>query len=165
MTLLFCHGLESGPHGRKFHALVDAGFSVHAPDCRGEDLRERVVHLHRILLEATPTPLVVGSSFGGIAGLLAALQAKHDGVQIPGLVLCAPALHRPPPSVFHLALQCPAPTTIVHGRRDEVIPIDVSRRFAREHGAELIEVDDDHGLASSLAEIIDAVRRHLSSRA
>jgi pimeloyl-ACP methyl ester carboxylesterase len=159
-VLLFCHGLESGPHGRKFHALVDAGFEVEAPDCRGKDLAARVTLLHRTLCSrADAPPLVVGSSFGGIAGLLAAQLAARDGVRVPGLVLCAPALAVPRPAPIDFALACPAPTILVHGRRDEVIPIEVSRDFARVHQAELVEVDDDHGLAGSLDEIIAAVRR------
>jgi predicted alpha/beta hydrolase family esterase len=163
VTLLFCHGLESGPHGRKYHALVDAGFEVEAPDCRGEDLAARVTRLHRAIVDAAEPPLVVGSSFGGIAGLLAALLAARAGVRIPGLVLCAPALQIPRPPSVDVELACPSPTIIVHGLGDEVIPIDVSRQFARTHGADLIEVDDDHGLAGSLGEIVAAVRRLLEN--
>ncbi len=45
----------------------------------------------------------------------------------------------------------PCPTVIIHGRRDEVVPIESSRHYAatRFH-VRLIEVDDDHGLAASL---------------
>jgi hypothetical protein len=46
------------------------------------------------------------------------------------------------------------PTRIIHGRRDETVPVDSSRTYAatRPH-VELVEVDDDHGLAESLPEI------------
>jgi pimeloyl-ACP methyl ester carboxylesterase len=159
VSILFCHGLESGPHGRKFHALVDAGFAVQSPDCRGRDLETRVDRQLHCILAAPVPPLVVGSSFGGISGLLAALLAVREGVQVPGLVLCAPALRVPRSPPLDLELRCPAPTIVVHGRRDEVIPIESSRQFAHEQGSELIEVDDDHSLAASLPEILDAVRR------
>ena len=106
-----------------------------------------------------PPPLLVGSSFGGIAGLVAAILAVDGGAVLPGLVLCAPALVRPPPAGTVTALRCPAPTVIIHGTRDEVIPVEVSRRFAREHGARLCEVDDDHRLAGpGLDAILTAVR-------
>jgi len=59
-----------------------------------------------------------------------------------------------------MSLFCPAPTTIVHGRHDEVIPIEASRRFARDHGARLVEVEDDHTLARSLDVILHAVHEH-----
>jgi predicted alpha/beta hydrolase family esterase len=159
MTILFAHGLESGPIGRKSQALIDAGYEVIAPDCRGQDLAQRVQRLVEALEGAERPPLLVGSSFGGIAGLVAALIAAERGVVVPGIVLCAPALMLPPPEGTVQRLGCPATTIVVHGIRDEIIPIEVSRRFAREHGAELREVDDDHGLGhAGLAVILAAVR-------
>jgi len=39
------------------------------------------------------------------------------------------------------------PTAILHGRRDEAVPLEESRAFAAANpGARLVEVDDDHGL-------------------
>jgi predicted alpha/beta-hydrolase family hydrolase len=175
MTILFAHGLESGPIGRKSQALMDAGYEVLAPDCRGLDLATRVERLVEALvtakafgavgdeLEGPPKQaplLLVGSSFGGIAGLVAALVAEERGVVLQGLLLCAPALMLPlpPGTVERLALPS-ARTILVHGTRDEVIPIEVSRRFAAEHGAELREVDDDHGLGhAGLPVILAAVK-------
>jgi hypothetical protein len=46
----------------------------------------------------------------------------------------------------------------VHGVRDEVIPIAVSRDFSSRTGATLVEVDDDHALAASLGVIVDTAR-------
>ena len=160
MKLLFCHGLESGPRGRKYHALVDAGHDVLSPDCRGEDLATRVRKIVGVLGATSSPLLIVGSSFGGIAGLLAAIEAHEMGLAVPGLVLCAPALQNRQPPADTVSLFCPAPTTIVHGCRDEVIPIEVSRSFARDHGARLVEVDDDHSLAGSLDVILRAVQEH-----
>jgi pimeloyl-ACP methyl ester carboxylesterase len=157
--IVFAHGLESGPIGRKSQALIDAGHQVIAPDCRGRDLAQRVQRLVEAIVAAERPPLLVGSSFGGIAGLVAALVAAERGVVVPGIVLCAPALMLPPPPGTVQSLGCPAPTIIVHGTRDEVIPIEGSRRFAREHGALLREVDDGHGLGhAGLVEILAAVR-------
>lgn len=158
MKILFAHGLESGPIGRKSQALIDAGYDLHAPDCRGQDLAQRIARLLDAIVKTEPTPLLVGSSFGGIAGLVAAIMAADRGVRVPGLVLCAPALVRNPPPGTIDALRCPAPTVVIHGTHDEIIPIEVSRSFAREHGAELREVDDDHRLAGrGLDAILTAV--------
>lgn len=51
----------------------------------------------------------------------------------------------------------PCPTTIIHGTRDEVVPVQVSRDYVAGLGSsqdapavELVEVDDDHGLVASL---------------
>ena len=52
--------------------------------------------------------------------------------------------HPPVPEV-------PCPTRIVHGTRDEVVPVEGSRRYAADRsGVELVEVDDDHALLESL---------------
>lgn len=159
MQVLFCHGLESGPWGRKSIALRDAGLEVIAPDGRGQDLAARVDAIAQAIADAPAAPLVVGSSFGGIAGLVAAIVADARGARVRGLVLLAPALFVPaPPILGDRPLRPPAPTLILHGTRDDICPIEVSRRFAAEHGARLIEVDDDHRLVGSLPRIVDAVR-------
>lgn len=57
----------------------------------------------------------------------------------------------------------PCPTVIVHGRRDEQVPIDSSRAMAAEHAQiRLIEVDDDHGLMASKGDILAAVHQMLA---
>ena len=149
MTILFCHGLESGPHGAKYHALTDAGLDVQAPDFRGEDLSTRVTHLQRLLGQLESPPLLVGSSFGGITAVLAAMGSGA----VRGLVLCAPAL-----ALADTVLAVAAPTVIIHGTRDEVCPIALSREYAAADGVRLIEVDDDHRLARSLDRIVAEVR-------
>jgi hypothetical protein len=47
----------------------------------------------------------------------------------------------------------PCPTLIIHGTRDEVVPIESSRAYAKEHHLTLVEVDDDHSLAQSVSRI------------
>ncbi|MBW2457628.1 MAG: alpha/beta fold hydrolase [Deltaproteobacteria bacterium] len=48
------------------------------------------------------------------------------------------------------------PTRLIHGRADEVVPIESSRRYAadRPH-VELLEVDDDHPLSESLDRVTE----------
>ena len=177
-TVLFCHGLESGPHGRKHSWLVAAGHDVRAPDCRGLDLAARIVRIREAIAaiarerreargEGAGGCLLVGSSFGGIAGLVAACEATAEGHPLEGLVLCAPAL-----LLWPHPLRAPAPTIVVHGRGDEIIPIEHSRAFVRgQHDApvRLVEVDDDHRLGASRSELLAAVdalsaaRRELAS--
>ncbi len=50
--------------------------------------------------------------------------------------------------------QCPI--TIVHGVRDEVVPIESSRKYAAREHVTLIETEDDHGLADSVDTIFEA---------
>ena len=156
MTILFCHGLESGPLGRKVQYMRDHGQRVHSPDCQGQDLSSRIAILHRAIVDHRPD-IVVGSSFGGIAGLCAAIEAQASDTPIQGLLLCAPALQLDPPAGFTHPLKPPAPTIILHGTRDDVIDIEHSRRFAQAHAVKLIEVDDDHSLAASLPRMMELI--------
>ena len=57
------------------------------------------------------------------------------------------------------ALQRPIPTLILHGRHDDVIPIQASREFAQKRPwVELVELDSDHGLGNVMTEIWQAIR-------
>jgi hypothetical protein len=50
------------------------------------------------------------------------------------------------------------PTIVIHGTRDEVVPITISREYAAPHWhIELIEVDDDHLLLGSMGRIEQVV--------
>ncbi len=174
-AVLFCHGLESGPHGYKYRSLRAAGYEVSSPDCRGRDLQARVDVYLRQLTEGASAErarelagsIVVGSSFGGIAGLIAVIEAHARGYAVGGLLLCAPALElRQPPADRMLdegRLRAPVPTVVIHGRGDDVIPIAVSRRFAArsDHDARvrLVEVDDGHGLRDSHAVMLAELAR------
>ncbi|GAB1538344.1 alpha/beta fold hydrolase [Scytonema sp. NUACC21] len=56
-------------------------------------------------------------------------------------------------------LQTPIPTLILHGKHDEVIPIQASRDFAIQRPwVELVELDSDHSLSNVLVEIWQAIR-------
>ena len=159
----FCHGLESGPEGYKSRSLVRAGYEVIAPDCRGQDLKTRVATISqdlRGLGETLAQTVVVGSSFGGIAGLIACMQLAREAQKILGLVLCAPALHIRQPPADTMTLEAPARTIIVHGRGDEIVPHRVSEMFAaaeHTHPVELWSVDDTHGLRDSHDVMLRAV--------
>jgi pimeloyl-ACP methyl ester carboxylesterase len=154
MKVLWLHGLESGPFGSKYKALVAAGYDVIAPDLRGKNLAERVVVAGALMEEHVP--FVVGSSYGGITAVLAAKACSNP---LPGMVLCAPALtftEAPMRPLEELAPPCRM--TIVHGRNDDVIPVEVSRKYADMHGVPLIEVGDGHRLSESGSKIVEALR-------
>ncbi len=149
MKILFLHGLESGPHGSKYQALKEIFDEVIAPDCSGiKDEIERLKIIQREIRHEDGQFLVVGSSMGG---LMALLLQKAQPERVAGLVLCAPAIHRP--AAGKLDLNNLPPTIVIHGTRDDVVPVEASQPF----GNRLIKVDDDHRLSNSKKEILQAV--------
>lgn len=55
------------------------------------------------------------------------------------------------------------PTLIIHGTRDEVVPVEHSRKFAAgKRHVRLVEVDDDHELVASLPRIFEESDRFLT---
>ncbi|MEH1815924.1 MAG: YqiA/YcfP family alpha/beta fold hydrolase [Nostoc sp.] len=55
-------------------------------------------------------------------------------------------------------LQRPLSTLILHGKKDEVIPVEASRDFARSRPwVQLIELDSDHALGNVMEEIWQAI--------
>ncbi len=154
-TIYFFHGLESGPHGRKYHRLTD-DFDVVSPDFEGMmDIWNRLEKAERITRQMSDL-VVVGSSFGG---LLAALLYSRYPERFHGYVLMAPALRR---GMVDEVEQMPENAVVIHGTRDEVIPIDEVREFCEPFGIEMIEVDDDHPLANSMEVMVESVNRVLN---
>lgn len=157
MRLIFAHGLESGPEGRKTTWLREAGHDVLAPDGRGLDLAGRIEQLITVLRAETERRILVGSSFGGISGLVASIVAARDGRGPRAILLCAPALQLPPPPPYGVVLAPPCPAAVVHGTRDEIIPVDIGHAWAIEYGAAWYPRDDDHRLGASRSVILDAL--------
>jgi pimeloyl-ACP methyl ester carboxylesterase len=57
--------------------------------------------------------------------------------------------------------EVPCPTLILHGLKDEIVPIESSRRYARElpGKVKLVELEDDHTLAASMERIAEEITR------
>lgn len=163
MTVVFCHGLEGSPHGKKAQALRAAGLDVVAPDFTALNLAARVDLLLPVL-QAHPDCTLVGSSYGGLAALCGAILHTRAGGRVRGLVLCAPALVLAEPPVDVTGLAPPCPTIAIHGRGDALIPHARVEAWAAAHpGVELQLVDDEHVLANSLDRIVAAARRFEAS--
>ena len=151
-TVVFSHGQESGPWGTKITAMAECvrklGCAADSVDYQGiADPTERV---RKLVSEAgnIEGPLVlVGSSMGGH---VATAAAKTVGAA--GLFVLAPAYYMP--GFEALTPEPPAiPICIVHGWRDEIVPVDNSIRFARNCRAELHVLDGDHRLTANIDEI------------
>jgi len=150
--VVFSHGKESGPWGKKITAMAEtarsAGYAVESIDYRGIDTVEgRVAKLVESCKNLQGERVLVGSSLGGFVA-----TAASSSLRARGLFLMAPALYMDGlPALRPNGVDCPV--EIVHGWRDDIVPLEHSLRFAREYGAALHLLDDDHGLHGSIRRI------------
>lgn len=160
--IIYAHGRDGTPWGAKVTALRAAGFEVEAPDMRPLDLAGRVRKLDEVTRRHHG--LLVGSSYGGLAALLLAMRHPE---RIHTLLLLAPALNLYEPPVEDprlLVVPASVRTIIVHGTRDEVVPVSYSQALSARSGmsTRLVEVDDDHRLGASTPNILQAVQSLLT---
>ena len=150
--VLFAHGKESGPWGSKIQHLASVaeshGCAVLSPDYT--DLVDPDARVVRFLAQQLPPHdrlVLVGSSMGGYVSTIGAQILKPRG-----LFLMAPALYMP-----GYAIQNPKVNVtqiqVVHGWKDDVIPVENGIRFAKEHSAKLNVFDSDHRLQDVLVDI------------
>lgn len=147
--VVFSHGRDSGPWGRKITALADVarseGYDVESVDYRGvEGARERVDRLIEVCKSLAGDLVLVGSSLGGYVATSSAALLHARGVFLMAPVLEQEGL----PPLRTGALDCPA--MLVHGWRDEVVPFASSVRFAQQYALPLHLLDDDHQLHAQL---------------
>jgi alpha/beta superfamily hydrolase len=98
----------------------------------------------------------VGSSMGGHVSAVAAARARARG-----LFLLAPAFYMPGFEAY-TPQDVPCPTVIVHGWRDDIVPVDNSIRWAREYRAALHILESDHRLEDKIEEICRLLRSFLT---
>jgi pimeloyl-ACP methyl ester carboxylesterase len=159
--VIFSHGSESGPVGTKINALAlvaeSMGYDWESIDYRGiADPTARVHHLIAQQREIWGRPILVGSSLG--AHVATAASARLNA---RSLFLMAPAFYMPGfESLTPLPHSCPI--TMVHGWQDEVVPVEHSIRYAKEHASTLICVQSDHRLSDQIQCLSDWFRWHLT---
>jgi fermentation-respiration switch protein FrsA (DUF1100 family) len=147
--VVFSHGQESGPWGRKISVLAEIarseGYEAHSVDYRGiTEPRARVAKLVDFCKELSGDLVLVGSSLGGYVSVASASLLHARGV-----FLMAPALYvEGLPELRPGIVDCPA--AVVHGWMDDVIPFEHSVRFAKSYGAALHLVDGDHRLQTQI---------------
>ena len=144
-TVIFSHGKESGPWGSKITAMAEVvrglGLAVESVDYRGmDDPGVRVASLVETGLRLGAPAVLVGSSMGGHVSAAAA-----PALRPAGLFLLAPAFYMAGFET-HTPQDVAAPTAIVHGWHDDIVPVENSIRWAREHRATLHVVDSGHRL-------------------
>jgi predicted alpha/beta-hydrolase family hydrolase len=161
-TVVFSHGKETGPWGQKITAMAavvrDLGLAAESVDYQGmDDPRMRVQKLQSFATPFAGRLVLAGSSMGGHVSAAAARSLSARG-----LFLLAPAFFMPGLEEFTPRdVGCPA--LIVHGWRDDIVPVDNSVRWAREHRAALHVLDSDHRLQDQLPSICLYLRAFLQS--
>lgn len=159
--VLFSHGQESGPWGTKITALAqdarNAGFEADSIDYRGmPDPSERAAKLVERMRKTSEEILLVGSSMGGYVAAAAAQRQPAAG-----LFLMAPALAVP--GWPKLRETVSAPTFVVHGWEDDIVPLQWSIDFARANLARLHLLRAGHSLTEALDEIRALFKLFLSA--
>jgi pimeloyl-ACP methyl ester carboxylesterase len=159
-TVIFSHGQESGPWGTKIRAMADTvrelGCKADSIDYRGiADPTARVRKLIAECSDINDKLILVGSSMGGHVATAAA-----EAVGAAGLFVLAPAYFMP--GYEDLTPNAPElPIAIVHGWRDDVVPVENSIRFAAACRAELHVIDGDHRLTENIDEINYYLKRFI----
>jgi pimeloyl-ACP methyl ester carboxylesterase len=161
-TVVFSHGKESGPWGSKILAMAavarDLNLGVESVDYRGmADPGQRVEKLVQVAGELKGPMVLIGSSMGGHVAAAAATRLAPRA-----LFLLAPAFYMPGFEEF-TPQDIAAPTAIVHGWRDDVVPVENSIRWAREHRATLHVLDSDHRMEDQIGPICILLRAFLVS--
>jgi pimeloyl-ACP methyl ester carboxylesterase len=157
---VFSHGKESGPWGAKISAMAqvarELGHAVESVDYRGlDDPDARVQKLVALGHGLGSSVVLVGSSMGGHVSAAAAVTLNPRG-----LFLLAPAFYMPG-FEQHTPQDITAPTVIVHGWHDDVVPVDNSIRWARDHVAALHLLDSGHRLEDQIPAICLLLREFL----
>lgn len=152
LLIVFSHGKESGPWGKKISLLADIGkqfgAEIISPDY--SDLPSPELRVDRLLSLDIPAHhklILVGSSMGGYVSIVASRKLHASG-----LFLMAPAIGLAgySESMPNIGRQA---TTIVHGWNDKIVPVGNVFNFSELHKADLHILDADHDLHSCLDQI------------
>jgi surfactin synthase thioesterase subunit len=160
-TVVFSHGKDGDPRGNKILALADVararGMHVESVDYREiDDPMARVAKLHEFVRTLTSPLIFVGSSLGGHVSASVA-----QSLSVRGMFLMAPAFYM---AGFERYTPKPAgcPVAIVHGWRDDIVPVENSIRWGREAAAMLHILDGGHRLNENIPELKELFALFLS---
>lgn len=152
ITVVFSHGKETGPDGRKIRTLSAIAESLGAKTVSVDytDLtcqEERVQRLESVCSTLDEKLILVGSSMGGYVSAVASASIKPFG-----MILMAPAIGLPvyrvlSPNVYAQELK------VFHGWQDDVVPASNVFTWCQSQLLPLQLLDDGHSLHHSLDEI------------
>jgi hypothetical protein len=132
-TILFFHGLESSPLSEKAKFLATTGHHIVTPWLPSDDWEE-ALKVAQECVDAYKPDIIVGSSRGGAVALNIKNEKKNSV-----LILIAPAWRK-----YGNAFKTSPKTTILHSKKDQIIPYTDSARLAAKSGCNLHEVGSSH---------------------
>jgi surfactin synthase thioesterase subunit len=151
-TVVFSHGKDGDPWGNKIVALAEVARarSLHVESVDYRHIDDPTARVAKLLEFSRPLagPLIfVGSSLGGHVS-----AAVAQTISVAGLFLLAPAFYM---QGFEQYTPRPVrcPVFIVHGWRDDIVPVENSFRWSREAAATLHVIDGDHRLNENIPEL------------
>ena len=142
-NMILLHGLESSSQTYKASVMRKSYPELIVPDFAGP-LEARMEALYPILGDKKDWT-IIGSSFGGLMGAIFTCERPD---QVQKQVLLAPALMVPEFAPYLDCEPVSVPTTIIHGKQDDVIPLETVREIAQKVFSNLNYhiVDDNHRL-------------------
>jgi hypothetical protein len=151
MKILFLHGWQSTPGGRKPTHLKEHGHVVLNPALPDDDF-DSAVRIAQVEYDQHQPDVIVGSSRGG------AVAMNIDTSDTPLVLLC-PAWKR-----WGTASTVKPGTIILHSEQDDVVPFADSEELLRNSGlpdSALVVVGTEHRLADpeSLAAMLETVEK------
>lgn len=152
--VLFLHGLESKPGGKKAKHLKNAGFKVLNPELPKSSFVESVKIAQELIDKEAPD-VIVGSSRGGAIAMNVALNSA-------GLVLIAPAWKRflgeADMETFGIRVD-PSKTMLIHSDNDVIVPPEDSRELEKRYKVGKISIGEGHRMSDpdALEAMLDTV--------
>lgn len=147
MKILFLHGLESQPGGKKATFLKENGHEVSNPALPKEPFNISVKIAEDVINYEKPD-VVVGSSRGGAV----AMAANTKDCKV---ILIAPAWKK-----FGVSGDLKPGTVVLHSESDDIVPFeDTQELFRNNTGLEIIACEDNHRMSSeeTLQKILECV--------
>ena len=148
--ILFLHGLDSKPGGKKPNFLKKHGYIVLNPALPKSSFIESI-RIAQTVIDSEEPDIIIGSSRGGAV----ALSVEARGAQ---LVLVAPAWKRFCKSIKQSGVK--PKCVVLHSEKDEIVDINDSIELTCFTDATLIKAGLDHRMSDpdALEGILDAIK-------
>ena len=148
--IIYLHGSESDSNSGKARQFREWFPGMLTPDFTGS-FEDRMIQLQPILAGKSDWT-IIGSSFGGLMGTV---YTCNNPTRVRKLILLAPAILREPFGSFLDVQPASVPVIVIHGTRDDIVPLEAAREVAQTLFTNLsyIVVDDDHRLHKTLHEL------------